>query len=45
MKKIPKQEYRDEFKEQAVKRAQEVGAAALELGLVEQTADSIDGGQ
>ena len=39
MKKIPKQEYTAEFKEQAVKRAQEVGAgvAARELGLVEQT--------
>ena len=39
MKKIPKQEYTAEFKKQAVKRAQEVGigAAARELGLVEQT--------
>lgn len=39
MKKIPKQEYTAEFKEQAVKRAQEVGVAAgaRELGLVEQT--------
>ena len=39
MKRIPKQEYTVEFKEQAVKRAQEVGAgvAARELGLVEQT--------
>lgn len=39
MKKIPKQEYTAEFKEQAVKRAQEVGigAAARELGLVGQT--------
>ena len=39
MKKIPKQEYTAEFKEQAVKRALEVGAgpAARELGLVEQT--------
>jgi len=36
---IPKQEYTAEFKEQAVKRAQEVGAgvAARELGLVAQT--------
>lgn len=39
MKKIPKQEYTAEFKEQSVKRAQEVGVgvAARELGLVEQT--------
>lgn len=39
MKRIPKQEYTVEFKEQAVKRAQEVGVgvAARELGLVEQT--------
>ena len=39
MKKIPKQEYTTEFKEQAVKRAQEVGigVAARELGLVAQT--------
>lgn len=39
MKKIPRQEYTAEFKEQAVKRAQEVGVgvAARELGLVEQT--------
>ena len=39
MKKIPKQEYTAEFKEQAVKRAQEVNpaVAARELGLVEQT--------
>ena len=39
MKKIPKQEYTAEFKEQAIKRAQEVGvgAAARELGLVTQT--------
>lgn len=39
MKKIPKQEYTAEFKEQAVKRAQEAGVAgtARELGLVEQT--------
>ncbi len=39
MKRIPKQEYTVEIKEQAVKRAQEVGAgvAARELGLVEQT--------
>jgi transposase len=39
VKKIPKQEYTAEFKEQAVKRAQEVGVgvAARELGLVEQT--------
>ena len=38
MKKIPKQEYTAEFKEQAVKRALAVGAgpAARELGLVEQ---------
>ena len=40
MKRIPKQEYTAEFKEQAVKRADEVGSigrAAEELGLVEQT--------
>lgn len=39
MKKIPKQEYTAEFKEQAVKRAQEVGVgvAVRDLGLVEQT--------
>lgn len=39
MKRIPKQEYTAEFKDQAVKRAQEVGVgvAARELGLVEQT--------
>ncbi|MCZ2438921.1 MAG: IS3 family transposase [Burkholderiales bacterium] len=39
MKKIPKQEYTAEFKEQAVKHAQAVGivVAAKELGLVEQT--------
>lgn len=39
MKKIPKQEYTAEFKEQAVKHAQAVGIvmAAKELGLVEQT--------
>ena len=39
MQKIPKQEYTAEFKEQAVKRAQDVGVgvAARELGLVEQT--------
>ena len=39
MQKIPKQEYTAEFKEQAVKRAQEVGVgvSARELGLVEQT--------
>jgi transposase len=39
VKKIPKQEYTAEFKEQAVRRAQEVGigVAARELGLVEQT--------
>jgi len=37
--KIPKQEYTAESKEQAVKRAQEVGVgpAARELGLVAQT--------
>jgi len=38
--KIPKQEYTAEFKELAVKRVKEgltVGAAAKELGLVEQT--------
>lgn len=39
MKKIPKREYTAEFKGQAVKRAQAVGAgpAAKELGMVEQT--------
>jgi transposase len=39
VKKIPKQEYTAEFKEQAVKHAQAVGivVAAKELGLVEQT--------
>lgn len=39
MKKIPKQEYTAEFKEQAVKHAQAMGivVAAKELGLVEQT--------
>jgi transposase InsO family protein/transposase-like protein len=39
VKKIPKQEYTAEFKEQAVKHAQAVGIvlAAKELGLVEQT--------
>ncbi len=39
MQKIPKQEYTVEFKEQAVKRAREVGVgpAARELGLVAQT--------
>lgn len=39
MKTIPKQQYTVEFKEQAVKHAQAVGvgAAARELGLVEQT--------
>ena len=39
MQKIPKQEYTVEFKEQAVKRAQDVGVglAARELGLVAQT--------
>ena len=39
MKKIPKQEYTAEFKEQAVKHAQAVGivVAGKELGLVEQT--------
>jgi transposase len=39
VKKIPKQEYTAEFKEQAVKRAREVGAgvAGRELGLVDQT--------
>ena len=39
MKKIPKQEYTTEFKEQAVKHAQAsgIGLAARELGLVEQT--------
>jgi len=39
MKKIPKQEYTAEFKEQAVARARELGngVAARELGLVAQT--------
>lgn len=39
MKRIPKQEYTVEFKEQAVRHAKAVGvpAAAKELGLVEQT--------
>ena len=39
MKKIPKQDYTVEFREQAVKHAQAqgVGVAARELGLVEQT--------
>jgi transposase len=39
MKRIPKQEYTAEFKEQAVKHAQAAGivVAARELGLVEQT--------
>jgi transposase len=39
VKKIPKQEYTAEFKEQAVSHAQAVGivVAAKELGLVEQT--------
>ena len=40
MKRIPKQEYTAEFKEQAVKRAEEVGSisrVAEELCLVEQT--------
>ena len=40
MKRIPRQDYTAEFKEQAVKRADEVGSvarAAEELGLVEQT--------
>ena len=40
MKKIPKQEYTTEFKALAVKRVKEgltVGAAARELGLIEQT--------
>ncbi len=39
MKKILKQEYTAEFKEQAVKHAQSMGivVAAKELGLVEQT--------
>jgi transposase-like protein len=39
VKKMPKQEYTAEFKEQAVKRGKEagVGVAARELGLVEQT--------
>ena len=40
MKRIPKQDYTAEFKEQAVKRADEVGGIARmaeKLGLVEQT--------
>lgn len=38
MKRIPKQEYTAEFKEQAVKRADEVGSIARAAeGLVEQT--------
>jgi transposase len=39
VKKIPKQEYTTEFKEQAVRHAQAVGIvmAAKELGLIEQT--------
>ena len=40
MKKIPKQEYTAEFKSHAVKRVREgltVGAAARELGLIDQT--------
>jgi transposase len=39
VKKIPKQEYTAEFKEQAVRHAQAVGiaTAARDLGLVEQT--------
>jgi transposase len=39
VKKIPKQEYTTEFKEQAVKHAHTsgIGLAARELGLVEQT--------
>jgi len=39
VKKIPRQEYTPEFKEQAVKHAQAVGivVAARELGLIEQT--------
>jgi transposase len=40
MKKIPRQAYTAEFKELAVKRVKEgltVGAAAKELGLIEQT--------
>lgn len=39
MKKIPKQEYTAEFKQQAAKRGREAGVAvaARELGLVEQT--------
>ena len=40
MKKIPKQEYTAEFKSLAVKRVKDgltVGAAARELGLIEQT--------
>lgn len=39
MKKIPRREYTAEFKEQAVKRAREVGVGpgSRELGLLEQT--------
>ncbi len=39
MKRIPKQEYTVEFKEEAVKRGQEIGieAAARELGLIGKT--------
>jgi transposase len=39
VKKIPRQEYTAEFKEEAVKHAKAVGipAAARELGLIEQT--------
>ena len=40
MKKIPKQEYMAEFKEQAVKQVKmgkSIGFVAKELGLVEQT--------
>jgi transposase len=40
VKRIPKQEYTAEFREQAVRRVQEVGSigrVAEELGLVEQT--------
>ena len=40
MKRVPKQEYTAEFKEQAVKRADEVdsiGRVAEELGLIERT--------
>jgi transposase len=41
VKKIPKQEYTAEFKEQAVKHAQATGipVAAKELGLVDQAQD------